>query len=141
MAGGAPTTQVPRTHVSGRRRGLHGCHPVRPTRGPSAHAGSAMRNGHPSCTRCVPQRGLYRAPGRARWEERSQDWAIAGIGRLMKRARDADFKLANEQGLRVNRWESVARSGGATLDGAENSLILKLWRALGIAYITNQARI
>ncbi len=88
-----------------------------------------------------PQRVLYRAPGSDRWEERPLDWAMDRIARLMKRDRDADFKLANERGVRVNRWESVAHIGGATLDGEENYLILKLWRALGIAYITNQARI
>jgi formate dehydrogenase major subunit len=43
--------------------------------------------------------------------------------------------------VRVNNLHSVAHIGGATLDNEENYLILKLWRALGITRITNQARI
>jgi formate dehydrogenase major subunit len=59
----------------------------------------------------------------------------------VKRDRDADVQLTNDEGVRINRWESVAHIGGATLDNEENYLILKLWRNLGIVRITNQARI
>jgi formate dehydrogenase major subunit len=49
--------------------------------------------------------------------------------------------MTNRDGVRVNTLESIAHIGGATLDNEENYLILKLWRALGMVRITNQARI
>jgi formate dehydrogenase major subunit len=88
-----------------------------------------------------PTNVLYRAPKSDRWEERPLDWAMDRIARLMKRDRDADFQMTNEDGTRINRWETVGSIGGATLDNEENYLILKLFRNLGIVHITNQARI
>lgn len=88
-----------------------------------------------------PTRVLYRAPRSDHWEERPLDWAMERIAQNMKRDRDADFQMTNDQGVRVNRWETVASIGGATLDNEENYLILKLFRNLGIVHITNQARI
>ena len=88
-----------------------------------------------------PTKVLYRAPRSDHWEERPLDWAMDRIARLMKRDRDADFQMTNDNGVRINRWETVASIGGATLDNEENYLILKLFRNLGIVHITNQARI
>jgi formate dehydrogenase major subunit len=88
-----------------------------------------------------PQKVLYRAPRGTHWEERSLDWAMDHIADLVKETRDADFQLTNQDGVRINNLETVAHVGGATLDNEENYLILKLWRALGIVRITNQARI
>ena len=88
-----------------------------------------------------PTKVLYRAPKSDHWEERPLDWAMERIAQRVKAARDADFQMTNKDGLRVNRLESVAHIGGATLDNEENYLIAKLWRNLGIVYITNQARI
>lgn len=88
-----------------------------------------------------PTKVLYRAPRSKHWEERPLDWAMDRIARNMKRDRDTDFQMTNEKGARINRWETVASIGGATLDNEENYLILKLFRNLGIVYITNQARI
>jgi formate dehydrogenase major subunit len=84
---------------------------------------------------------LYRAPGGTGWEERPLDWAMERIALRMKEARDADFQMTDATGTRVNRLETVASIGGATLDNEENYLIAKLLRNLGIVYITNQARI
>lgn len=88
-----------------------------------------------------PTKVLYRAPRSDHWEERPLDWAMDRIARLVKQTRDADFQMYNEDGVRINRLESIAHIGGATLDNEENYLILKLFRALGIVHITNQARI
>jgi formate dehydrogenase major subunit len=88
-----------------------------------------------------PTTVLYRAPSSAHWEERPLDWAMERIAARMKAARDADFQMSNDEGVRVNRWESVGSIGGATLDNEENYLILKLFRNLGIVHLTNQARI
>ncbi len=88
-----------------------------------------------------PTQVLYRAPRSDHWEPRPLDWAMDRIAQLTKETRDRDFQMRNKDGLRINRLESVASIGGATLDNEENYLILKLFRALGVVHITNQARI
>lgn len=88
-----------------------------------------------------PTKLLYRAPKSDHWEERPLDWAMDRIAHLVKETRDADFQLTNKDGVRINNVETIAHVGGATLDNEENYLILKLWRALGMVRITNQARI
>ena len=88
-----------------------------------------------------PTTVLYRAPKSGQWEERPLEWAMERIARLVKETRDADFQMTAADGTRVNRLESIAHVGGATLDNEENYLILKLFRNLGIVHITNQARI
>jgi formate dehydrogenase major subunit len=88
-----------------------------------------------------PTTVLYRAPNSDQWEERPLAWAMERIAQLVKHTRDADFQMTTSDGTRVNRLESIAHIGGATLDNEENYLILKLFRNLGIVHITNQARI
>ena len=88
-----------------------------------------------------PTKVLYRAPRSDHWEERPLDWAMDRIAHLVKQTRDEDFQMYNEDGVRINRLESIAHIGGATLDNEENYLILKLFRNLGMVHITNQARI
>jgi formate dehydrogenase major subunit len=88
-----------------------------------------------------PTAVLYRAPYSDHWEEKSLDWAMERIVARVKATRDADIQQSNGDGVRVNRLESIAHIGGATLDNEENYLILKLFRNLGIVHITNQARI
>jgi formate dehydrogenase major subunit len=88
-----------------------------------------------------PTKVLYRAPRSDHWEVRPLDWAMDRIARLVKTTRDVTFQLTNEAGTRINRCETIGHIGGATLDNEENYLILKLFRALGIVHITNQARI
>ncbi len=88
-----------------------------------------------------PTKVMYRAPKSDHWEERPLDWAMDRIAQLVKKTRDESFQMTNKDGLRINRLETIASIGGATLDNEENYLILKLFRALGIVYITNQARI
>jgi formate dehydrogenase major subunit len=88
-----------------------------------------------------PTTVLYRAPRSDHWEERPLDWAMTRIANLVKETRDADFTMTNDQGERINTLSTIAHVGGATLDNEENYLILKLWRALGMTRITNQARI
>jgi formate dehydrogenase major subunit len=88
-----------------------------------------------------PTKVLYRAPGGTDWEERPLDWAMERIAQRVKDARDSDFQLHDASGTRVNRLETIASIGGATLDNEENYLIAKLLRNLGVVHITNQARI
>jgi formate dehydrogenase major subunit len=77
----------------------------------------------------------YRAPYSDRWEERPLAWAIERIAQLVKQARDRDFDEA------ANHTQAIAHLGGATLDNEENYLIKKLWSALGMVLVENQARI
>ncbi|HEX6798075.1 MAG TPA: hypothetical protein VF116_10235 [Ktedonobacterales bacterium] len=88
-----------------------------------------------------PSKVLYRAPRSDHWEEKPLDWAMDRIAHNVRRDREADYQEYDANGVRVNRWETVASIGGATLDNEENYLILKLFRALGVVHITNQARI
>jgi formate dehydrogenase major subunit len=83
----------------------------------------------------------YRAPGSTEWESKSWDWAVEQIARRIKDARDADFIEVDGGGRTVNRLETVASLGGASLDNEECSLIVKAMRALGLVYIEHQARI
>jgi len=84
----------------------------------------------------------YRAPYSDRWEERSIDWAMDRIARLLKDARDRDFVDRNGDDVAVNHLKTVASLGGATLDNEENYLLKKLFTGgLGILPIENQARL
>ena len=56
-------------------------------------------------------------------------------------ARDATWQDTTEQGEPANRTMGIAHLGGATLDNEENYLIKKLYTALGIVQVENQARI
>lgn len=84
---------------------------------------------------------LYRAPGSAKWEEKSWEWATAQIAKRVKDTRDRTFKLTNAEGQVVNRTEAIASLGGAALDNEECYVVDKLMRALGIVYIEQQARL
>ncbi len=84
----------------------------------------------------------YRAPRSDHWEEKSLDWAIDRIARLVKETRDRDYIETNAAGMRVNHVKSIAALGGATLDNEENYLYKKLFGGgLGIVPIENQARL
>ena len=85
---------------------------------------------------------IYRAPYSGRWEKKPLEWAMDRIAERIKERREADFKVSNEKGARINGLTSVGVLGGATLDIEENYLMKKLFSAgLGIIPIENQARI
>jgi formate dehydrogenase major subunit len=82
----------------------------------------------------------YRRPYGTRWEELSLDQAMDMIAdRVLKTRRET--WLGQEEGKDVNRVEGIASLGGATLDNEENYLMKKLYTALGIVQVENQARI
>jgi formate dehydrogenase major subunit len=91
----------------------------------------------------------YRAPRAKAWEEKSLDWAMDRIATLVKETRDRDFREfwagAGTDGKpvrkRVNHCTTIASLGGATMDNEWNYAHLKLWRALGLIWLENQARI
>jgi formate dehydrogenase major subunit len=89
---------------------------------------------------------LYRRPGGTEWEHIPLDTAMDMIAERVKRTRDETFEDvepegAKHAGAQVNRTLGIAHLGGATLDNEENYLLKKLYTALGIVQVENQARI
>ncbi len=82
----------------------------------------------------------YRRPYGTDWEELDLDEAMDMIADRVIAAR-SDTWQEEAGGKRVNRTLGIAHLGGATLDNEENYLIKKLFTALGVVQIENQARI
>ena len=59
----------------------------------------------------------------------------------VQRTRDASWQERLEDGRRTARTMAIAHIGGATLDNEENYLLKKLYTALGVVQVENQARI
>jgi formate dehydrogenase major subunit len=87
-------------------------------------------------------RVLYRAPGSARWEERSWDWAIERIARLVKQTRDRHLIERDSRGRLLNALTALGVIGGCTDTNEINYLLVKTFRAgLGVVPIEQQSRI
>jgi len=84
---------------------------------------------------------LYRRPYGKEWETVPLDWAMERVAQLVKKTREETWEEKTREGHAVNRTMGIAHLGGATLDNEENYLIKKLFSALGIIQIENQARI
>ncbi len=86
----------------------------------------------------------YRAAGSDKWEEKSWDWALDRMARLMKETRDRNFvkeeKIAGKS-YTVNRNDGMTMIGTAALDNEECYLLGKFARAMGVGYLEHQARI
>ena len=81
------------------------------------------------------QRVLYRKPYGVAWETISLEQAMEMVAERVQHTREATWDAAHRRTL------GIAHLGGATLDNEENYLIKKLFTALGIVQIENQARI
>jgi formate dehydrogenase major subunit len=90
---------------------------------------------------------LYRRPGGTAWETLPLEEAMDMIAERVKTARDERWQERVEDpeamhaGRLVRRTLSLAHLGGATLDDEENYLLKKLYCALGVVQVENQARI
>ena len=90
---------------------------------------------------------LYRRPGGKQWERIPLDRAMDMVAERVKAARDATWQERIEEpgaeleGSLVRRTLGIAHIGGATLDNEENYLLKKLYTALGVVQVENQARI
>jgi formate dehydrogenase major subunit len=89
---------------------------------------------------------LYRRPGGTSWEELPLDRAMEMVADRVARTREETWeeRLPEDAvfaGSRVARTLGIAHLGGATLDNEENYLLKKLYSALGIVQVENQARI
>ena len=87
------------------------------------------------------QRVLYRRPGGTRWETLPLEEAMERVAQRVKRTRDETWEETDAHGHPVRRTLGIAHLGGATLDNEENYLLKKLYTALGIVQVENQARI
>ncbi|MCX2970212.1 MULTISPECIES: formate dehydrogenase [Streptomyces] len=83
---------------------------------------------------------LYRRPHARDWERLDLDTALDMVVDRVLRTRAENWQQEDE-GLRVNRTLGIASLGGATLDNEENYLIKKLFTALGVVQVENQARV
>jgi formate dehydrogenase major subunit len=63
------------------------------------------------------------------------------VAERVRRARDDHWEERLDSGAVVARTLAIAHLGGATLDNEENYLLKKLYTALGIIQVENQARI
>ena len=84
---------------------------------------------------------LYRRPYATEWERIPLERAMDMVAERVKKTRDANWEDRDKQGDPLRRTMAIAHLGGATLDNEENYLIKKLFTALGIVQIENQARI
>jgi formate dehydrogenase major subunit len=82
----------------------------------------------------------YRRPHGRDWEELSLDDAMDMIAERVIATRAESWEQERD-GKTTRRCMGIAHLGGATLDIEENYLLKKLYTALGIVQVENQARI
>lgn len=85
-------------------------------------------------------KGMYRAAGSDEWQEMSVDEILDKVAERMVASREKNF-VETDNGVTVNRTESLAWLGSACVDNEECYLIAKLARTLGMVYVEHQARI
>ena len=87
----------------------------------------------------------YRRPYGAEWEELDLDQAMDMIADRAINTRNENWEdtMETQDGgeAKLHRTQGIAHLGGATLDNEENYLMKKLYTALGIIQVENQARI
>jgi formate dehydrogenase major subunit len=85
---------------------------------------------------------LYRAPKSTVWEERSWDFALDRIARLVKDTRDRHLVETDAAGRGINALTALGVIGGCTDTNEVNYLLVKAFRAgLSVIPIEQQARI
>ena len=86
-------------------------------------------------------RVLHRRPFGMHWEAIPLAQAMEMVAQRVKSARDQTWEDKDPKGNGVQRTLGIAHLGGATLDNEENYLLKKLYTALGVIQVENQARI
>ena len=84
---------------------------------------------------------LYRKPRGTDWEVIPLEQAMEMVAQRVRKTRDETWEARDHKGKSVQRTMGIAHLGGATLDNEENYLLKKLYTALGILQVENQARI
>jgi formate dehydrogenase major subunit len=83
----------------------------------------------------------YRRPFGTDWEDLPLERAMEMIADRLLDTRARTWQDTDEKGNALNRTLGIASLGGATLDNEENYLIKKLFSAVGVVQVENQARI
>ncbi len=83
----------------------------------------------------------YRRPFGTDWEDLPLDTALDMIAERVIDSRERNWEASDGDGNPLRRTMAIASLGGATLDNEENYLIKKLFMALGVVQVENQARI
>ena len=83
----------------------------------------------------------YRPPYGSHWENLPLDRAIDMIADRIIATRAETWEEKTADGALLNRTMGIASLGGATLDNEENYVMKKLYTALGVVQVENQARI
>lgn len=83
----------------------------------------------------------YRRPYATEWEELSLEQAMEMVADRVAESRDRTWEDVDDDGNALRRTLGIASLGGATLDNEENYLMKKLFTALGVIQVENQARI
>jgi formate dehydrogenase major subunit len=87
------------------------------------------------------RRVRYRRPHGTEWETIPLQQAMSMIADRVVESRRRTWEDRDPDGRPLNRTLGIASLGGATLDNEENYLIKKLFTALGVVQVENQARI
>jgi len=87
------------------------------------------------------RRVKYRRGHGTAWEELPLERAMEMIADRLMETRRQTWQDSDPEGRALNRTLGIASLGGATLDNEENYLIKKLFTALGVVQVENQARI
>lgn len=109
------------------------------SRGRLCPKGSASKSFHAGPLR--EYRVKYRRPYGTCWEELSLDEAMEMIADRVVATREETWQEETDGGSPAKRTLGIAHLGGATLDNEENYLLKKLYTALGVVQVENQARI
>ncbi len=83
----------------------------------------------------------YRAPGAAGWTSMNWDDAATAIATKIKETRDSSFIEKDDDNKTLNRTMAIASLGSVFPNSEEAYLMVKMLRALGLVYISNEARI
>jgi formate dehydrogenase major subunit len=83
----------------------------------------------------------YRRPFGSDWEDLPLERALDMIAERVVDSRERNWQDSDAEGNSLRRTMAIASLGGATLDNEENYLIKKLFTALGVVQVENQARI
>lgn len=86
-------------------------------------------------------RVLYRRPFSTHWESLPLETAMDMVATRVKETREATWRDRDDEGHTIRHTLGLAHLGGATLDNEENYLLKKLYTALGVVQVENQARI
>jgi formate dehydrogenase major subunit len=109
------------------------------SRGRLCPKGSASKQLVTSPTRAT--KVLYRRPFATEWETLDLERAMDMVAERVVSTRRQTWQENDAAGRTLRRTLGMASLGGATLDNEENYLMKKLYTALGVVQVENQARI